>query len=481
MATRLDKIKKDRISKLQKLRELGINPYPSKFNRKNTCAGATKMENKKVSVAGRIKAMRGHGGSFFADLVDESGKIQIFFSQEAIGNKKYKILQLVDVGDFLGVKGEVFKTQAGEITVKASNFMLLTKSLLPLPEKRGGLVDIETRLRKRYLDLIMNPEVKEMFVKKGKFWKATRKYLTDKGFLEVETPILEHTTGGADANPFVTHHDILDTDFYLRISLELHLKRLIVGGYEKVFEIGRVFRNEGIDAQHLQDYTEMEFYWAYADYNDLMDLLEDLYKYIIKETVGSLLTTHDGKKIDWGKTWLRLDFTELFKDKVGIDPVSASRQVLYKKAKELKLGPEESFGKGRLMDLIYKKLVRPNIIQPTFLINLPVEVSPLAKRKKDNPSLTERLLVVVDGYELGNGFSELNDSLDQEERFKEQQKLRDEGDKEAQMYDKDFVEALKYGMPPTGGFGMSERLFSFLMDKPIRECVFFPMMRREEK
>jgi len=474
----IDDLRKIRIQKLNHLKSSGVNPYPSKFERKQSCVEALKMAGKSVAVAGRLRGLRGHGGSMFADLVDESGKIQLFFSQEIIGEEKYELLRLLDLGDFIGVSGEVFKTQAGEISIKVSEFTILAKSLLPLPEKWHGLVDIETRLRKRYVDLIMNPQIRQMFVKKSKFWQAVRKYLNEKGFLEVETPVLEETTGGADANPFSTHHQALDTNFYLRISLELPLKRLIVGGFEKVFEIGRVFRNEGIDAEHLQDYTMMEFYWAYADYNDLMNFLEDFYRYLVEGTTGSLKTIHEGKEIDWSKKWERFDFCELFEKMTRINLIKANSKELFKKAQEVKLVPEEKLEKGRLIDLIYKKIVRPTLIQPCFLINLPVEISPLAKRKPENPSLTERLLILAGGTELGNGYSELSDPLDQRQRFEEQQKMREAGDNEAQMMDEDFVEALEYGMPPTAGFGMSERLFSFLTDKPIRECVFFPMMRK---
>jgi lysyl-tRNA synthetase class 2 len=437
------------------------------------------MENSSVSVGGRLRALRGHGGSMFADLIDQSGKIQLFFSKNDIGEKQFELLKLLDLGDFIGVEGNVFKTQAGELTIKVSSFSLLTKSIIPLPEKFHGLLDMEIRLRQRYLDLIMNPDVKEMFVKKSLFWKAVRDYLEKKDFMEVETPVLESIPGGADATPFKTHHNALDTDFYLRISLELHLKRLIVGGYERVFEIGRIFRNEGIDAEHLQDYTQMEFYWAYADYNDLMDLLEDFYKFLVKETTGSLITSKEGNEIDWSKKWPRLDYCQLFKEKNNLDVITASIEELLEKAKQLHIKHEKNISKARLVDLIYKKTVRPSLIQPCFLINLPVEISPLAKRDTKNPLLTQRLLVMAGGTELGNGFSELNDPLDQRSRFEEQQKLRDAGDDEAQMMDEDFVTALEYGMPPTGGFGMSERVFSFLMDKPIRETVFFPPMRKE--
>ncbi len=353
----IDELRKTRIEKLEKIKSLGINPYPAKFKREQTCSEALKMVGAQVQVAGSLRASRAPGGSMPADLVDASGKIQLFFSKEVVGEKNYELLKLLDLGDFLGVKGEVFKTKAGETTIKVNDFTILTKSILPLPEKWHGLVDIETRLRKRYLDLLMNSEVREMFVKKSKFWQAVRVYMTRKGFLEVETPVMEAVAGGADARPFITHHHALDTDFYLRISLELHLKRLIVGGFEKVFEIGRVFRNEGVDAEHLQEYTEMEFYWAYADYNDLMNFLEDFYKDLVKKTTGGLKTVFQGLEIDWGKSWPRLDYCQLFEKLAGLDPLKASVNNLYQKAEELKLKPEKNLSKGRLIDLIYKKTV----------------------------------------------------------------------------------------------------------------------------
>ncbi len=475
----IDELRQTRIKKTEKIRELGIDPYPASFDRKQTIGEALKMLGGRVSVAGRLRAIREHGGSTFADLEDQSAKIQLFFSQEELKDK-YGFLKLLDIGDILGASGEVFQTQAGQTTVRVIDFILLTKAIRPLPEKWHGLVDIETRLRKRYLDLIMNPGVREMFVKKAKFWQAARKYLAKKGFLEVETPVLEAVPGGADARPFITHHNALDIDLYLRISLELHLKRLMVGGFDKVFEIGRIFRNEGVDAEHLQDYTALEFYWGYADYKELMDFLEGFYQFIVKETTGGLKTTREGKEIDWSGHWPRLDYVELFREKAGLDPLKASLEELYQKAQELKLKPEKNLGRGRLMDMIYKKTLRPSLIQPSFLINLPVAISPLAKRLPEAPQLTQRLLVMAGGTELGNGFSELNDPIDQRERFVEQQRLREKGDEEAQMFDADFVEALEYGMPPTAGFGLSERVFSFLMDKPIRETVFFPTMRPEE-
>ncbi len=475
----LDDLRQAKINKLTSIRELGIDPYPAKFDKLHSCTQAKTMEGEKVVIAGRLRSLRGHGGSLFADLTDQNGKIQLFFSRDLVGGEKFDLLKLLDLGDFIGVTGEVFKTQAGEITVKVADFTLLTKSIMPLPEKFHGLADMETRLRQRYLDLMVNPEIREMFLKKSKFWAAVRKFLTDKDFTEVETPVLESVPGGADATPFITHHNALDTDFYLRISLELHLKRLLVGGFERVFEIGRVFRNEGIDAEHLQDYTLMEFYWAYADYNDLMVMIEQMYKYLVEQTTGGLKTTYRGLEIDWSGDWPKFDYCELFEKHTGLDPTKASVEELFTKAQELKLKPEENLGKARLMDLIYKNTVRPTLIQPCFLINSPVEISPLAKRNTSNPKITQRMHPMAGGTELGNGFSELNDALDQRERFIEQQSLREAGDDEAQMFDEDFVTALEYGMPPTAGFGMSERFFAFLMDKPIRECIFFPPMRKE--
>ena len=300
-------------------------------------------------------------------------------------------------------------------------------------------------------------------------------------FLEVETPVLESVTGGAEAEPFKTHLKALDIDLYLRISLELSLKKLIVGGYEKVFEIGRIFRNEGIDKEHLQDYTQLEFYWAYHEYNDLMKLIEKMYKFVIKKSVGTYKTTYDGKKIDWGKKWKTVDYVASFKKAVDLDPLTATDDELFSLAKNKGFGPERHMGRGRLIDLIFKKTVRPTLIQPCFLIDPPVDIEPLAKRHRKDPRRVERFQILAGGTELGKGFTELNDPLDQRQRFEQQAKLREAGDIEAQMMDEGFVEALEYGMPPTAGFGISERLFAVLMDKPVRETVFFPLMRPKNK
>ncbi len=348
-----------------------------------------------------------------------------------------------------------------------------------MPKEWYGLEDIETKLRKRYLDSALNHEVRGIFLKKSLFWKTVRDFLVGEDFLEVENTVLESVPGGAEAEPFVTHMNALDEDFYMRISLELPLKKMLVGGFEKVFEIGRIFRNEGIDREHLQDYTQMEVYWAYADYNDMMALMEKLFKKIVKNIRGSMESKKGDLKINWSKKWPKVEYFDLFKKYTGLDLEKASVTDLQKKAKDLKLEFKPADGRGRLIDLIYKKTVRPNLIQPCFLVNPPVEVEPLAKRVPGNPGRVERFQIVAAGTELGKGFSELNDPLDQRKRFEEQAALREKGDKEAQMMNEDFVEALEYGMPPAAGFGMSERVFAVLMDMPVREAVYFPLMRRE--
>jgi len=415
------------------------------------------------------------------DLMDQSGKIQLFFSKDKLSTTNNELLTLLDIGDFIEVSGEVNKTKAGQITIFATSFNLLTKSIRSIPQTFYGLKDTETKLRKRYLDLIANPEVQELFIKKTKFWSAVRQFLLDQDFLEVETPALEPIPGGADATPFTTHHNALDTDFYLRISLELYQKRLLVGGFEKTFEIGKIFRNEGIDAEHLQDYLQMEFYWAYADYEDLISFVEKYYRFIVKETLGVTKSISDSQTIDWQKDWQKVDYFDSFKTETGIDLAkNPSVDELFKMAEKIGAKPAKKLGEGRLIDMIYKKTVRPKLIQPTLLVNHPLIVSPLAKKLESDPQKVQRVQVLAAGTEIGNGWSELNNPIDQRERFEEQQKLRKQGDTEAQMYDRDFVEALEYGMPPAAGFGFSQRFFAVLVDKPIRETVFFPTLRPEK-
>jgi lysyl-tRNA synthetase class 2 len=472
-----------RAKKVQELRNNKVNPYPAKSGRNITASEIVKTKDElidsstEVTVAGRLMATRGHGKLLFADIVDESGKIQSVFRSDILGEENFSLAVLLDVGDFIEVSGSVFITRAGETSVEAHSLRVLSKSIRPLPDAWSGVKDEEVLFRKRYLDLILNPETRELFYKKAKFWQATRNFLINKGFLEVETPALENTAGGADAQPFVTHHNAFDIDVYLRISMgELWQKRLMVGGFEKTFEIGRQFRNEGVSREHLQDYSQMEFYWAYANYEDSMKLVEEMYKYIAMESFGTQQFRIGEFDVDLSKEWPKVDFVSIIKEKQGIDVLEASEEELKEKLRSLHIKFMPNDRKGRLMDLLWKQ-IRKTVAGPIFLINHPVEVSPLAKRKEDDPRLVERFQPIIAGSEIGNGYSELNDPQDQAERFQEQAEMREAGDTEAQMHDRDFVEALEYGMPPTTGFGFSERLFSFLADKSMREAQLFPLMK----
>jgi lysyl-tRNA synthetase, class II len=476
---------KDREKKLKRYAN-EADPYPAKVRRDLPVADVLrdfdKLERAKRNffLAGRIFSWRDQGKIIFADLEDGFDRVQLVLNEKNLKNFKF-IKETLDVGDFVEAKGSVFKTKRGERSLLVKSARLASKSLRPIPATWYGLDDTETRLRKRYLDLLVHKDVREMFVKKSVFWGAIRDHLKAAGFLEVETPVLEAVPGGAETEPFVTHHNALDRDFHLRISLELPLKRLLVGGFGKVFEIGRIFRNEGIDKEHLQDYTQMECYWAYEDYEGMMAFIEKLYKSAIKETFGTLKLKIGGNVIDWGKKWPKVDYYKVFKNGSGLDLKTVSDADLLAKAKALKLEPEKYAGRGRLVDIIYKKTVRPNLIQPCFLIDPPVEIEPLAKRLKSDPGRVARFQIMAAGTELGKGFSELNDSIDQRKRFEDQMSLRAKGDREAQQLDEDFLEALEYGMPPAAGFGMSERLFAVLIDKPVRETVFFPLMKGQTK
>jgi lysyl-tRNA synthetase class 2 len=486
----LDEIRKTKIEKTEAMKKAGVDPYPAVSGRTHDIAQVLLTfdllaEQKQVlTLAGRVMAKRAHGGSVFFDLRDGSGKIQGFIKEDVAGKEVFdRFAEFTDIGDFIEITGTLFKTKKEEKTLEVTSHKLLTKALLPLPEKWHGLQDEEERLRLRYVDLIMSEGEREMFVKKSKFWNSVRQFLEEDGGIEVETPVLEKIPGGADAEPFKTHLNALDIDMYLRISLELNLKRLIVGGYDKVFEIGRIFRNEGIDREHLQDYTQMEMYWAYYDYKKLMVLIESLYRKIIQETLGTLVHRYQNQEIDWGNngnSWPEIDYYKIFKEKTGLDLKVASEKDLKSYAGAENIDTEKHLGRGRLVDIIFKKKVRPHIVQPSFLILPPVDIEPLAKRWPDDTNRVERFQVMAGGTELGKGFSELNDPLDQMKRFEEQTKLREAGDVEAQRMDEDFIRALEYGMPPTAGFGMSERLFAFLMDRPVRETVFFPLMKPRE-
>jgi len=474
-----------RKKKLAKFSEKKVDPYPSKSNRNYTAGDIVEKQKdlinskEEITAAGRLIGKRGHGGVIFADLVDQSGKIQLVLKKDLLQGQ-FEIIDLLDLGDFVEAKGTIFLTQAGELSIEVHNIIILAKALRPLPEKWYGLKDEETRLRKRYLEFATDPKSRDLFYQRAKFWQSTREFLISRGFLEVETPVFETTAGGADANPFVTHHGALDIDVYLRISMgELWQKRLMVGGFEKTFEIGRQFRNEGISREHLQDYSQMEFYWAYANYDDSMKLVEEMYKFIAKETFDTLKFKINGFEVDLNQPWAHIDYTGTIKEKLDIDVLEAGEDEIRAKLDSLKIKYDKNDQKGRLIDHLWKS-IRKSIAGPAFLINHPVEVSPLAKRKADNPRLVERYQVIIAGSELGNGYSELNDPIDQAERFKEQAKMREAGDKEAQMFDAEFVEALEYGMPPTTGFGFSERLFSFFVDKPARETQMFPLMKPEK-
>lgn len=484
---REDQIIEERLKKLKELRKEGINPYPNKFDVKNDSKELqekySKLKNEEhtkdsVKVAGRLMTFRDLGKIAFGVLQDGSGKIQVVLQDGETPDKIFDFFKkYIDSGDFLGVEGTIFRTKRGELSVLLKKAELLSKSMLPLPEKFHGLQDDEERLRKRYLDVIMNPEVKAMFIRKSKFWQTIRNFLAEKGFLEVETPVLENTAGGASATPFATHHNSLDLDVYLRISMgELWQKKLMVAGYSKTFEIGRQFRNEGMDAEHLQDYTQMEFYWAYASYKEGMQLVEEMYKKVAKEVFGTTSFERNGLKFDISKKWDIIDYATEVKKFTGVDIWKSSKQDIEKKLRELKQEFEPGLDKPRLIDILWK-YCRRQIAGPAFLTGQPVEVAPLAKRNPDDPRKVEQFQIILAGSEVGNGYSELNDPLDQEERFKEQQKMKESGDSEAQSHDFEFVEALKYGMPPTCGFGVSERLFAFLEGKPIRETVIFPLMK----
>ena len=480
----IESLRDERLKKLNNFIVAGINPYPASVKRTHEIGEAVKLfgqlskARKKVTVVGRIRSIRGQGGISFVDLKDESGALQIVIKKDTFPKLDFWRSNL-DIGDFIEATGTLFKTKRGEKSLELRVIRIISKSLRPIPSEYYGVQDIETRLRKRYLDILSDPEAKDLFRKKAVFWSTLRRSLEDAGFLEVETPVLEPVPGGAEAEPFITHHNALDTDFYLRISPELNLKRLMVAGYEKVFEIGRIFRNEGVSPEHLQDYTQMEMYWAYQDYEGLMKFVETMMKKAIKAAFGTLTLEHNGAKINWGKKWLRLDYYKLFKDATGMDLNTATHDELMKKAIDLHIPMESGLGRGRIIDLIYKKTVRPSLIQPGFLVNTPVDVEPLAKRVETDPARVQRFQPVAYGTELGKGFSELNDPLDQRKRFEEQAALREKGDKEAQMLDEDYLEAMEYGMPPTAGFGISERFFAILAGLPVREAVIFPLMRKK--
>lgn len=482
-----EEIRNERLKKLEILKNKNINPYPAVSNREyslyQTIADFDELSKKESLVlAGRVMALRPQGGLIFFNINDGTSVFQGLLKKDEMDEEVFDLFaRTVDIGDFAEFSGSLFLTKRNEKTIKVKDWKMLAKSLRPLPEKWHGLQDEEERLRKRYLDIMFNPEVKDAVEKRAKFWSSIRQFLEERNFMEVETPVLENTTGGAEARPFSTHHNALDIDVYLRISPELWLKRLMVAGFPKVFEIGRIFRNEGMDAEHLQDYTQMEFYWAYANYRDGMRLVEELYKYAAEKTFGTLKFKIKDFDIDLGKKWEVYDYQETIKKTTGVDVLSADLATIESALKKFKVEyDKKGFNLARGIDNLWKHC-RRRIAGPGFLVNVPVMMEPLAKRMEGKPELVERFQVILAGSEMGKGFSELNDPIDQAGRFAEQAKLREAGDEEAQMNDQEFVEALEYGMPPTCGFGVSERLFSFLMNKPARECQIFPLLRPKNK
>ncbi len=476
--------REERINKLKKLEDLEINPYPAQGQRDMKIAyfldnfEKLAASQKSHYLVGRLHSLRSHGNLSFANLKDSSGEIQLAFSKKELEEDYKNFIKLIDVGDFIEVKGPAFLTHKGERSLLVKEYKILSKALRPLPDSWYGFKDEEERYRRRYLDILANNEVRDMIEKRAKFWQATRNFLINKGFLEVETPVLETSPGGADAKPFVTHHNALDIPVYLRISTgELWQKKLMIAGFEKTFEIGRQFRNEGMDADHLQDYTQMEFYLAYADYKAGMELVVELFRYIAKETFGRTDFNIKGFKVDLNDKWQEYDYRQTVLDHTGVDVLNTNENQIRKKLDELNVVyDKKGFNLTRAIDNLWK-YCRKKIAGPGFLVNTPITVSPLAKKNEKNPALAQRFQPIIAGSELGNGYSELNNPLDQDERFSEQEKLRLAGDDEAQRHDKDFVEALEYGMPPTCGFGFSERLFSYLMNKTSRECQIFPLMK----
>ena len=485
MAT-IKELRKIRLKKLEAIQKAGLLAFPSKTKRTQAIAQALEdfsklsRSQKEIVLVGRIRAQRLHGKAAFLDIEDGTSKIQVHFREDKLGEKGYKFfLDNFDIGDFIEIKGILFKTKKGEKTIQAQDFKMLAKSLLPLPEKWHGLKDIEERYRKRYLDLIFNPEVKEKFKIRGKIIKEIREFLEKEEFLEVETPILQPIYGGATARPFKTHLNALDIDLYLRIAPELYLKRLLVGGFEKIYEIGKCFRNEGVDKYHNPDFTMLEFYWAYADYKDLMKLTEELITTLLKNIFGKLEIEYQGKKINFKASWPRIEFSSLLRKYTKINLEEIHLEALKKEAKKLGIKVGKGEQKPEIADRIYKKFCQPKIWQPTFVIHHPYGSAPLAKQLDDDSSKLARFQLLVGGLEIVNAFSELNDPIEQKKRFKEQEKVFKEGFKEAQRMDENFLEALEYGMPPAAGFGLGiDRLAALLTDShSLREVILFPTMR----
>ncbi len=488
-SSRLKQILKNRRDKLAEYVNADMDPFKiTKFNKDNSSKNIkdnyAEFEGKEVTVAGRLMSKRRMGKIGFGHLMDLDGKIQIFAKKDVLGDEEYDRFKKLDIGDIIGVTGIVFTTEAGEISIRAEKITLLSKSLLPLPEKFHGLNDPDLRYRQRYVDLIMNEDVKNTFIMRSRILTAIRNYLDQRGYLEVETPILNTIPGGAAARPFITHHNALDIDMYLRIATELHLKRLIVGGFEKVYEMGRQFRNEGMDIKHNPEFTSIEIYEAYADYNDMMDLTEEMFRYVAQTVCGSTTISYQGTEIDLSH-FERISMIDAVKKYSGVDfnEIHTDEEA-QAAAKEKGLEVEKTKStRGDIIALFFDEFVEANLVQPTFITQYPVEISPLAKRMPEKPELTERFEVFITGREFGNAFSELNDPIDQRERFQHQVELREAGDDEANMMDEDFLTALEYGMPPTGGLGIGvDRFVMLLTDSySIRDVLLFPTMKPLDK
>jgi lysyl-tRNA synthetase, class II len=478
-----------RIEKMKEFKAKGIEPFAYNYDKSSTIGAVhekysnleiDQVGEETIRVAGRIIAKRGHGKATFGNIVDETGTVQYYANVNQLKEENYNTLLKLDVGDIIGIKGKPFRSRKGELSLMIEEFTLLTKSLNSLPEKYHGLQNKEMRYRQRYVDLIANTEVKDTFVKRSKIIQEIRSFLTEKGFLEVETPVLHSIYGGAAAKPFTTHHNELDQNLYLRIALELHLKRLIVGGFEKIFEIGRVFRNEGVSWKHNPEYTLLELYQAYADYEDVMKLTEDLISQLIYSQFGTYEIEYQGQKLNFKTPFRRLTLQDALSEYADIS-LDEDIESLREKAKKYGLDVSLKPLRGQLINYIYDKAVEPHLIDPVFIIDYPWETSPLAKRKRDNPNLVERFELIINSMEIANAFSELNDPIDQQARFEDQLKAKEAGDEEAQVMDEDFVNALKYGMPPTGGLGIGiDRIIMILTNSAsIRDVIFFPHMKTD--
>ncbi|MGI5921818.1 MAG: lysine--tRNA ligase [Syntrophomonadaceae bacterium] len=483
----ISELKKVRLEKLQELRSLGLDPFGHRFDRNETTVNIREncdsMGGKKVRIAGRIMSKRRHGKAGFAHLQDLTGQIQLYFRKDDVGEEKYELFKSLDVGDILGIEGFVFRTQKGEPSVHVEDFTYLSKSLNPLPEKWHGLKDVELRYRQRYVDLIVNPQVKDVFIKRSLIIKEIRKFMDNLGFLEVETPMMHPIAGGAVARPFVTHHNALDMNLYLRIAPELYLKRLIVGGLERVYEINRSFRNEGISTRHNPEFTMLELYQAYGDYTTMMEIAEQLISSVVLKINGSMKVEFEGQEIDFTPPWRRVTMLEAIKENTGVDfAVIKDDAQAREAARSLHMHPGDNQPRGEIINEVFEEFVEQKLIQPTFVYGHPVEVSPLAKRNAQTPEITDRFELFIMQREIANAFSELNDPIDQKQRFQKQVEKRAGGDAEAHMMDEDYINALEYGMPPAGGMGIGiDRLVMLITGSTsIRDVILFPTLRIRE-